>query len=398
VCSHIAGYVGTKSILLYSSTFPNLTGPLYIEPDKCTVMEPSNRYGCDRPCHMVNCFRSQRSCIDNIAVNDVIKKIEDAGVVTKDAPPPKISGYTTTFNPNKYYPWRECIKSLLGFCDEVVVADGGSTDGTYEELKEWKKTEPKLKVYKRRWRDDEPGMDGILKAYARALCTQEFCWQQDADEIVHEKDYNEIKKLCIEMPRRVKMLTLPVLDLYGSSTTVRTDRGLWKWRLSRNLPEITHGIPVELRKKNEAGKVYCDKNICDGCFPINSSTGKMIDGQATFVTPDLAKVMEKDTKKYKEMMIEAFKESPSVFHYSWHNLVRRINVDLEFWDKQWSSLDQSAIPPETRFFPGVPRDKITPELIAAKAEEMKAKKLDGAAMDLITVDWVDQPEVIKSWL
>mgnify|MGYP003950051315 CR=1 FL=1 len=42
-----------------------------------------------------------------------------------------LSGYTTTFNCfEKRYPVRECVESLLRFCEEVVVVDAGSTDGT----------------------------------------------------------------------------------------------------------------------------------------------------------------------------------------------------------------------------------------------------------------------------
>ena len=37
---------------------------------------------------------------------------------------------------------------MLGFCDEVVVVDGGSTDGTWEELHDWALSEPRLKVHK----------------------------------------------------------------------------------------------------------------------------------------------------------------------------------------------------------------------------------------------------------
>ena len=45
----------------------------------------------------------------------------------------KISGYTTVRNCiTQKYPFVESILSMINFCDEVVVLDGGSTDGSYE--------------------------------------------------------------------------------------------------------------------------------------------------------------------------------------------------------------------------------------------------------------------------
>ena len=62
---------------------------------------------------------------------------------------PTISGYTTVMDAeSQEYPWKRCVESLLGFCDEVVVVDGGSTDGTWESLLEWSGGEPRLVIHK----------------------------------------------------------------------------------------------------------------------------------------------------------------------------------------------------------------------------------------------------------
>ena len=46
---------------------------------------------------------------------------------------PTLSGYTTTRNCiSQSYPYEDAINSMLGFCDEVVVVDSNSTDGTWE--------------------------------------------------------------------------------------------------------------------------------------------------------------------------------------------------------------------------------------------------------------------------
>ena len=287
---------------------------------------------------------------------------------------------------------------MLAVCDEVVVVDGGSTDGTLEELQEWKKNESKLKVFKRKWRMDEPGMDGMMKAYARALCTKEFCWQQDCDEVIHESDYQKIKELIPTLPIHAKLIILPVIHLWADTKHILTDKGLYKARLSRNLPEITHGIPKQLRQINAQGKIFCNKDLSDGCDYINSQTFLPLDGQITFFNQQLFDAQAHDMPTFKNMMIEAFHKFPSVWHFSWHDLVRRMNVDLEFWDAQWARLNSSEVEPENRFFHGVPRTEITPEKIKERAEFLKDKKLDGSPMDFITVDWLDIPEIIKPWL
>ena len=110
-----------------------------------------------------------------------------------------ISGYTTTRNCiDQKYPFIESIKSMLGFCDQVVVADSGSTDGTWELLLELSKEDDRV-IVERKERDyNHPRFgvySGLEKAYARSFCTGDWCWQQDSDEVVHEDDYEKIKRL-----------------------------------------------------------------------------------------------------------------------------------------------------------------------------------------------------------
>ena len=59
---------------------------------------------------------------------------------------PTVSGYVTVRNATQMkYPWTATVESMLGFCDEVVVVDGGSTDGTWESLQQWSEKEEKRK-------------------------------------------------------------------------------------------------------------------------------------------------------------------------------------------------------------------------------------------------------------
>ena len=260
---------------------------------------------------------------------------------------PRISGYTTTYNCiSQKYPFKQSIKSLLGFCDEVVVMDGGSNDGTYQELVEWSENEPKLKVYINPidWNAKGSAVeDGKQKARARDKCTMEFCWQQDVDEIVHETHYEKITKLCRQFPKFIDLISLPVVEFWGGYEKVRLDINPWKWRLSRNKPEITHGIPKHLQMFHEDGTPYA-KMGTDGCDYIHKETHELI-AHASFYTQQIHDVRMAALHRIPEAMASyqgwfdnLVKNMPGVFHYSWFDIERKIKTYSKFWQKHWESL------------------------------------------------------------
>ncbi len=93
------------------------------------------------------------------------------------------------------YCWREAIQSLLPICDEVVVCDGESTDGTQEEIREWMKTEPKIKLCVYPWPNPKGDVDFWVKwlNFAREHVTCDYHIQLDADEVLSPMAYNEIR-------------------------------------------------------------------------------------------------------------------------------------------------------------------------------------------------------------
>ena len=262
---------------------------------------------------------------------------------------PNISGYTTTLNcVDHKYPWKQSIISLLGFCKEVVVVDGGSTDGTWEELEKWSQSQSdgRLKVYKveRDWEDSRFAVfDGLQKAEARKRCTGDFCWQQDADEVVHEKDYEKIVQIVRNFPKSANLITLPVVEYWGRKAKVRMDVNPWKWRLSRNLDFITHGIPKQLQCQDEEGKLYALPGT-DGCDYVHAETGDIIP-HATFYTQEIHTLKstalqgsEEARGSYQEWFNRAVEMLPSIYHYSWFDLSRKIKTYKNYWSKHWQSL------------------------------------------------------------
>jgi len=297
---------------------------------------------------------------------------------------PSLSGYTTTKDCiSQKYPYEASITSMLGFCDEVIVVDGGSTDGTWEKLEEWSKTEERLKVFKNEkdWNHPRHAVfDGTQKAHARSLCNGDFCWQQDSDEVVHENDYEKIFNLIKSFPTQVDLVCLPVVEYWGSEEKVRMDVTPWKWRISRNKNHITHGIPANFRKYDEDNNLYAAMGT-DGCDYIDNDTGEVI-AHASFYHTDAhnlrihAMAGNKEAfEKYQEWFGRNIELLPSVHHYSWFDLGRKIRTYKNYWSKHWLSLyniTQEDIPENNMFFDKAWKD-VTEEEIDNLAQELKEK-------------------------
>jgi ADP-heptose:LPS heptosyltransferase len=389
VSMHMAAALGTPHVALFGSSYAGSTGPVYKKNVPHALLETRNRYTCEKACYKHQCaVDSDHPCINEISPRQVVTVTlmllngwtkDDALLISEkmslyEEHRPKIGGYTHVLNAKSQgYPFEQSIRSMLGFCDSVVVVDGGSTDGTLEVLRDIERaSEGKLKVYDRPWDWNEPGMDGQQKAYARAMCDvgqDGFLWQQDADEVVHEEDYEKIRKLVKRFPKDTDLLSLPVVELWGSSGKVRTDRHSWKWRLSRNNFRITHGIQKDARVFDEkTGKTYSKKGMSDGCEFIDVMTGEYIPHKS-FYTQEHERLRQTDPESYGREMNKIFKELPCVFHYSWGDIPRKIRNFKQTWNKLWNGLYLGS-QPEDRF-PDVTLEDMN--TVFKKAEELEAR-------------------------
>jgi glycosyltransferase involved in cell wall biosynthesis len=327
---------------------------------------------------------------------------------------PTISGYTTTKDcVAQDYPFIQAIKSMLGFCDQVVVVDGGSTDGTWEVLKELSSEDERIIIEQniRDWNHPRFAIfDGLQKAYARSLCTGEWCWQMDSDEIVHEEDYEKIKYLIKQMPKTMHLLALPVIEYWGGSEKVRIDVNPWKWRLSKNLPHITHGIPNKLRRYDEEGRLYAAPGT-DGCDYINTENYSDIPC-VNFYNQDIHTVrmmsLQGNTEHleaYENWLNNLINQLPGVHHYSWYNLERKIKTYKNYWSKHWQSMyniTQNDTPENNMFFDKKWED-VTDEEIKELAKKLKDKMGGWIFHSKVDFDKPtphayierDQPEIMK---
>jgi glycosyltransferase involved in cell wall biosynthesis len=309
---------------------------------------------------------------------------------------PTISGYTTVKNCIlQSYPWEETINSMLGFCDEVVVLDGGSNDGTWERLQEIAAGNQKIvaKQLIRDWDAKRFGVfDGAQKAEARKLCTKEFCWQMDSDEVLPERDWVKVKAICQNLHPSVDLVCLPVVEYWGSKEKVRLDITPWKWRLSRNRSHITHGIPAPLRMIDAQGNLYA-KPGTDGCDYVHALTGDIIPFVG-FYTEDAHRARaaalsgnQQALDSYGSWFQTVVDSLPSVRHFSWFDIERKIKTYRNYWQKHWESLydirqEDTA---ENNMFFDKPWSEVTDDEISALAKRLATET--GGHVFHTKVDW-----------
>ena len=262
---------------------------------------------------------------------------------------PTVSGYVTVRNGNEMgYPWQVCVQSMLGFCDEVIVLDGGSTDDTWKELQIMSalQGDGRIKAHQHIVSEDDPSFayesDGKLKARARELCTMEYCWQMDADEIVHEDDYQKIIAVLRNFPKLIDVVALPIIEYWGSKEKVRVDVNPWKWRVSKNLPHVTQGIPAELRRFDVDGNEYTAPGS-DTCDYVHAETRERLP-IASFYTAEIHNIRSHALQgnkgaidAYGKWFNTVVEQLPTVHHYSWYDISTKIKQYKKHWAKFWKS-------------------------------------------------------------
>ncbi len=414
---HVAAAYGMPVVALFGSSYANSTGPrdffkatdADMLVDKTAASKKCSRLrliqteylnGCERACYKDQCkVDAGNPCINNIKPADVFHQVLEVCDIDPACPIyieylPKIAGYTHILNPKTHgYPYVQSIQSMLPFCEEVIVVDGGSTDGSVEDLiTALGVAAHRVKIITREWDAEEPGMDGMQKAFGRAMVSPEieFLWQQDADEVVHENDYGKIIDLCKRFPADVDVIHLPVVELWGDQKHGRTDRHSWKWRLSRNNLRVTHGINTTARVMDpKTGRFYAKRGMSDGCEMIDMVSGDHLPHRG-FYNDVIEKTRREDPQEYGRLMNGIFGTLPSVWHYSWADLPRKIKNFRDFWDKQWQVLYQSN--PEPRF-----PDVVTDDDVERKAAELAARGGEHDQAETFIID-IEPPANMRGWV
>ena len=103
----------------------------------------------------------------------------------------------------------------------------------------------------------------------------------------------------------------------------------WKWRLSRNADHITQGIPSELLRKDDDGNIYAAPGT-DTCDYVHSETGERLphvgfyNEQAHSVRIAGLSGNDEAVAAYQDWFRRAVDQLPSVHHYSWYDIPKKI--------------------------------------------------------------------------
>lgn len=268
----------------------------------------------------------------------------------------KIFGYTTTRNCiDMGYPFEQSIRAHLDFCDTVVVMDSSDKDdGTQDVLDAMvaELPEGRLEVYHVDVDYSAPNhaiWDGKLKAMSREQCKgADYLWQFDVDEAVKPGIRPMVEKFIDDnfINKNIRLTSLPVVEFWGSKGKVRVDVNPWKWRLSKNDPNITHGVPAHLRKREKVLGVEYDFAMpgTDGCDYIDKVTGLVIPCRhfLSSKTYDMQQAALRGDARaladYEAWFNKVTTELPTVYHYSWWSVSHKIFMWKKFWNKFWLSL------------------------------------------------------------
>ena len=152
----------------------------------------------------------------------------------------KLSLYTYVRNGLRYdFHVVPMLRHHLRLADEIIVAEGHSTDGTYEAISG---LDPKIQIVRTEFGAMmDIGWYGRCKDVARVRCTGDWCIYLDADEFIPDWDFARLR----ETLERATDDLHPVgfMNFYGNYKVYHHDPAkahwpVYKFMIHRNRPDV----------------------------------------------------------------------------------------------------------------------------------------------------------------
>lgn len=304
------------------------------------------------------------------------------------------------------FPYRECVRSLLDFCDGVHVLVDPRFQDSEQVIKNLEIISIKVHMHVEKIELENPGVDGITKARARELASQGgYNWliQMDADEVFRPEDISKIEPLLSRADDDI--ISCGQINWFNGNH-IKFDSPISKERFSRNVPYITHGIPVQYRTEREDGYYYVstepkedgpDSDHTDGAGYIDKGGNPLIGGQSTINDKNKIFLTQKRgiyaTKEY----YDSLHDDIWVMHYSWSALSLRW-LREPTWDYFWGILRgkyQSLDDYETA--DGKNRDFFAQNKLKQPKSDYDAITGEMQNRSIFRVDWLNHPQIMDGW-
>ena len=108
-----------------------------------------------------------------------------------------------------------CLDCLKDFADEIVIVDTGSEDSTREIARKYTD-----RVYDFEWKDDF----SAARNYAFGLCSMDYIYSADADEVIDKVNINKIISLKSSLDPSVEIVQFVYVNQLEFNTTYNFDK------------------------------------------------------------------------------------------------------------------------------------------------------------------------------
>ena len=93
------------------------------------------------------------------------------------------------------YPVAEAIASSLPICDEFLISDGYSNDGTFEMLQKIASLNKKIKLSRIEWEKKDLTVLADVSNKLREQCSSDYLFYIQAAEVVHEANVKMLRAI-----------------------------------------------------------------------------------------------------------------------------------------------------------------------------------------------------------